>query len=124
VVLGLLDKFIAKVESQIAEIAVLMPVLKKQEGDISGFPSSEADSSWSKLKELAHSIKGASWNLSAKRSGDAARDLEDAATRKDLKTAEIAQATYTYAFAEFKACARYYIGLYAQSGDKDTHVHP
>ena len=60
-VLGLLDRFILKTEGQLEELT-----------------AAEADGDWLKARETAHSIKGAAWNLSARRLGDAARTIEDA----------------------------------------------
>ncbi len=60
-VLGLLDRFIRKAEGQLEELA-----------------AAEAAGDWKKARETAHSIKGAAWNLSARRLGDAAGTVEDA----------------------------------------------
>ena len=60
-VLDLLDRFLHKAEGQLQELA-----------------EAESAEDWQKARELAHSIKGAAWNLSARRLGNAAKAVEDA----------------------------------------------
>ncbi|NLJ47679.1 MAG: response regulator [Treponema sp.] len=60
-VLDLLNRFIRKAEVQMDELS-----------------EAEAAEDWQKAREIAHSIKGAAWNLSARRLGDAAKTVEDA----------------------------------------------
>ena len=60
-VLDLLDRFIRKAESQLQELA-----------------RAASGGDWPQAREIAHSIKGAAWNLSARRLGDAAKIVEDA----------------------------------------------
>ncbi len=60
-VLDLLVRFVRKAEAQVEEIA-----------------AAETAEDWQLVREAAHSIKGAAWNLSARGLGDAAKVLEDA----------------------------------------------
>jgi len=60
------------------------------------------------LREAAHSIKGASWSLSAKALGDAAMGIETAASVGDAAAAAALLPGLAERFAEFESRAKYY----------------
>ena len=61
------------------------------------------------FREIAHSLKGASWNLSARRLGDAALSAENAGRNGDAEAAEEALREVTRAVEEFCRAAAGYI---------------
>jgi two-component system, sensor histidine kinase and response regulator len=85
-VAGLLSRFIAKAEAQIAELAQAL-----------------ASKDATRFKEVSHSLKGAAWNLSARRLGDAALLGETAGRESDLAAAAEALAAMRAAYADFAA---------------------
>jgi CheY-like chemotaxis protein len=91
-VLSLLARFISKAEGQLAELA---QALESQ--DLQRF------------REISHSLKGASWNLSARRLGDAALAGETAGKNGDMEAAAWALGEIRSAFMEFSAAATPYL---------------
>jgi len=61
---------------------------------------------FSAFRELAHSIKGAAWNLSAQRLGDAARDAETAGKQGDDQGAVMTLTALDGAFEAFSSALR------------------
>jgi CheY-like chemotaxis protein len=61
-----------------------------------------------RFKEISHSLKGASWNLSARRLGDAALLGETAGRENDMAAAAKALNAMRIAYADFTAAARPY----------------
>jgi HPt (histidine-containing phosphotransfer) domain-containing protein len=61
-----------------------------------------------RFREVSHSLKGASWNLSARRLGDSALLGETAGREGDLKAAAEALAAIRAAYADFVAAAEPY----------------
>ncbi len=92
-VIDLLVRFSAKTRSQLADMEA----------------AAQADDAKT-LREAAHSIKGASWSLSAKALGDAAMAIEEAASTGDASTAAILLPTLAERLAQFESRARYYTG--------------
>jgi signal transduction histidine kinase/CheY-like chemotaxis protein/HPt (histidine-containing phosphotransfer) domain-containing protein len=92
-VIDLLVRFSAKTRSQLADMEA----------------AAQADDAKT-LREAAHSIKGASWSLSAKALGDAAMAIEEAASTGDASTAAVLLPTLAERFAQFESRARYYTG--------------
>jgi HPt (histidine-containing phosphotransfer) domain-containing protein len=60
-------------------------------------------SDYPRFREVAHSIKGAAWNLSARRLGDSARDAENAGRNGEAAAAQSSLAQLKTTFAEFDA---------------------
>jgi HPt (histidine-containing phosphotransfer) domain-containing protein len=87
-VASLLSRFIAKVADQLVEL-----------GDAVAAKDS------TKFREVSHSIKGASWNLSARRLGDAALVGENAGREGDLEAAAAALTAIQAAYADFVIAA-------------------
>ncbi len=87
-VAGLLGRFIAKARGQVEELAAEL-----------------AAKDLTRFRETAHSIKGAAWNLSARRLGDAALAGEKAGAAGDAEAAAAALALIRAAFEEFAAAA-------------------
>jgi len=90
-VLSLLERFIAKVEGQLEEIS-----------------EAAAAEDWQKASEVAHSIKGAAWNLAAKRLGDAAKIIEDAGKDGQGDAVQEGLPRLREAFREFTEAAKGY----------------
>ncbi len=91
-VIDLLGRFIAKTRTQLAEIEA-------------SITAQDAKS----VREAAHSIKGAAWNLSAKPLGDAAKELEAAGRDGDLEAALRLLEPLGARMAEFEAAAAPFI---------------
>jgi PAS domain S-box-containing protein len=90
-VAGLLSRFIDKAGSQMTELSEALAA---------------RDSG--RFREVSHSLKGASWNLSARRLGDSALLGETAGREGDLKAAAEALAAIRAAYADFVAAAEPY----------------
>jgi PAS domain S-box-containing protein len=90
-VAGLLTRFIAKAGTQMTELAEAL-----------------AAKDAARFREVSHSLKGASWNLSARKLGDCALAGEMAGRDGDLETAAAALVAIRAAYAEFAAAASPY----------------
>jgi signal transduction histidine kinase/DNA-binding response OmpR family regulator len=90
-VLELLGRFSARTRSQLADMDAAAVA-----GDAKT------------LREIAHSIKGAAWSLSAKSLGDAAMDIEAVASEGDARGASALLPSLLERFAEFESRAKYY----------------
>jgi len=91
-VVDLLGRFSTKTRSQIADMEAAAAA-----GDAKT------------LREVAHSIKGAAWSLSAKSLGDAAMGIESAAADGDAPAAAALLPELARSFAAFESRAKYYI---------------
>jgi len=91
-VVELLGRFSAKTRSQLADMEAA---------------ATAGDSRT--LREVAHSIKGAAWTLSAKSLGDAAMGIEASAATGDAAAAAAQLPGLASRFAEFESRAQYYI---------------
>jgi len=60
------------------------------------------------LREIAHSIKGAAWSLSAKALGDAAMEIEAVASERDARGASALLPSLLERFDEFESRAKYH----------------
>lgn len=94
-VLSLLSRFTAKLKDQLAALD-------------SALASSDAKG----IREIAHSIKGAAWNMTAKALGDAAKTLEEKGRDGDLAGAADALPALRTRAAEFDSCAQYFEDLF------------
>ena len=100
---GLLDTFLGqrdKVAGLLARFSV------KTRSQLADMDAAAASGDVKTLREIAHSIKGAAWSLSAKSLGNAAMVIETAAADGDAATAAGALPALASAFAEFEAQAR------------------
>jgi CheY-like chemotaxis protein len=88
---SLLSRFIAKAGGQMEELAAALEAKDAQ-----------------KFREVSHSLKGASWNLSAKKLGDSALAGETAGRENDMVAAEAALALMRAAYADFVEAAKPY----------------
>jgi PAS domain S-box-containing protein len=88
---SLLFRFIAKADGQMEELVVALEAKDAQ-----------------KFREVSHSLKGASWNLSAKKLGDAALAGETAGRENDMAAAAAALALIRAAYADFTEAAKPY----------------
>ena len=88
-VLSLLERFMAKAEGQLDELDQAA-----EAGD------------WGKAREVAHSIKGAAWNLTAKRLGDAAKVVEYASRDSRGDAVRAGLPVLREAFREFSEAAK------------------
>jgi PAS domain S-box-containing protein len=85
-VMSLLERFRDKARGQLVELESLLVA-----------------SDYPRFREVAHSIKGAAWNLSARRLGDSARDAENAGRNGEAAAAQSSLAQLKTTFAEFDA---------------------
>ncbi len=107
---GVLDTFLG----QGATVANLLSrFIEKAGAQMGDLAASLAAKDLQRFRETAHSIKGAAWNLSARRLGDAAMAAEKAGAAGDARAAESALGTIREAFAEFSAAA----APFARRGD-------
>jgi PAS domain S-box-containing protein len=90
-VASLLTRFIAKAGGQMDELSA---ALEAKDGQ--------------KFREVSHSLKGASWNLSARKLGDAALAGETAGRENDMGAAAAAIAVIREAYADFVEAATPY----------------
>lgn len=90
-VIELLARFSAKTRSQLADLEAAAAA-----GDAKT------------LREIAHSIKGAAWSLSARALGDVAMAIEKAAADGDAQAAAASLGELGERFAEFESIAKYY----------------
>ena len=90
-VAGLLTRFIDKAEAQLTELAEALAAKNAVQ-----------------IQEVSHSLKGASWNLSARRLGDSALLGETAGRENDMEEAAKALAAMRAAYADFAAAAAPY----------------
>jgi signal transduction histidine kinase/DNA-binding response OmpR family regulator len=97
-VAGLLVRFIDKAGVQIEELG---EALVAKDG--------------TRFREIAHSLKGASWNLSARRLGDAALIGETAGREGDMDTAAAALVAIRAAYTDFARAA----GPYAKNAQEE-----
>jgi PAS domain S-box-containing protein len=88
-VLNLLERFMAKVENQLTDLDV----------------AAKAED-WQAVREIAHSIKGAAWNLMAKRLGDAAKAIEYAGRDSQGDAVREGLPVLYAAFREFSEAAK------------------
>ncbi|HPM73213.1 MAG TPA: response regulator, partial [Spirochaetales bacterium] len=90
-VLELLARFSTKTRSQLADLEAAAAA-----GDAKT------------LREIAHSIKGAAWSLSARALGDVAMTIEKAAADGDAQAAAASLGELGERFAEFESIAKFY----------------
>ena len=91
-VVSLLGRFIEKAGAQVGELA---QALEAQD--------------MTRFREVSHSLKGASWNLSARRLGDAALSGETAGKEGDAEAAAWALGEIKASFEEFASAAAPYV---------------
>jgi PAS domain S-box-containing protein len=88
---SLLTRFIAKAAGQMEELSAALEAKDAQ-----------------KFREVSHSLKGASWNLSARKLGDSALAGETAGRENDMAAAEAALALIRAAYVDFVTAASPY----------------
>ncbi len=89
-VLSLVKRFIDKTRSQLPEL---------HNAAMSGDTKT--------MREIAHSIKGASWNMTAKQLGDMAFEIESASKQDDLEGARSLLPKLAICVSDFEQCAAY-----------------
>ncbi len=87
-------------------ISLLEPYLEQLEGQLTGLRAPGALEDMEHIRELAHSIKGSSRNLSMLELGDEAEVLEHAGRDKDRETAQAALPRVAEAFERVKKVVR------------------
>jgi two-component system sensor histidine kinase/response regulator len=102
---GVLDTFLG----QAATVSgLLVRFIGKARGQLDELERALAAKDFPLFRETAHSMKGASWNLSARRLGDAALAAENAGSAGDADAARDALELVRAAFDEFAAAAAPY----------------
>jgi len=104
---GALDTFLGQSETVKSLLKRFVEKAGRQLGDLAG---ALAAKDATRFKETSHSLKGASWNLSARRLGDAALLGETAGREGDMAAAALALEAIRAAFADFAEAAAPYFG--------------
>ncbi len=103
-----IDTFLGKKDTVIALVGKFADKARIQ---LETIETALATEKFDDVRREAHAIKGAAWNLSAIRLGNAAQDLEEAASTGDARGAGAAFDLLVGAFTEFRDCTDYYKGL-------------
>jgi CheY-like chemotaxis protein len=103
---GVLDTFLGQSETVARLIKRFVAKAEEQMGELSlALAAKDA----TRFKEISHSLKGAAWNLSARRLGDAAFAGETAGREGDMAAVARALDALRAALADFAAAAAPYI---------------
>ena len=102
---GVLDTFMGQADTVASLLTRFIDKSGRQLGELS---KALADRDATRFKEICHSIKGASWNLSAKCLGDAALAGESAGREGDFVAAARALESIRAAFSDFSRAAAPY----------------
>ncbi|HTX74437.1 MAG TPA: response regulator [Rectinemataceae bacterium] len=100
---AVLDTFLGQ---EATVLLLLGRFIEKARGQESELAQALQGRDYSRFREVAHSLKGAAWNLSARQLGDAALAAEDAGRAGDEDRAREALSRLRVAFAEFERVAR------------------
>jgi PAS domain S-box-containing protein len=103
---GVLDTFLGQKETV---LSLLGRFIAKAEGQLTGLAEALESRDLQRFREISHSLKGASWNLSARRLGDAALSGETAGRNGDAEAAAWSLGEIRSAFMEFTAAAAPYL---------------
>ncbi|MBN1520749.1 MAG: response regulator [Spirochaetales bacterium] len=106
---GLVDTFLGKRDTV---VDLLGRFTAKLQGQLLDIEAAVAASDAKTVRETAHSIKGAAWNLTAKALGDAAKTVEEAGRDSDMAAAQSSLSALKERSEEFRSCAQYYTGLF------------
>jgi PAS domain S-box-containing protein len=107
---GVLDTFLGKKETVVSLLGRFSAKAKEQVGELER--ALEAGD-FNQFREVAHSMKGASWNLSARCLGDAALAAEMAGKSQDGKAAAEAYVAVTKAVEDFLCAVAPFVGTQA-----------
>jgi PAS domain S-box-containing protein len=104
---GVLDTFLGQEETV---LRLLARFNEKAASQVIELEEAAAAKDYAKFRETAHSLKGAAWNLSARKLGDAAFAAENAGRNGDAAAAEVSKKMVAEAVAEFIKASKVYIG--------------
>ncbi len=99
---GVLDTFLGQADTVASLLTRFIDKSVKQMGELT---KALEDRDATAFKEISHSLKGASWNLSARRLGDAALAGETAGREGDMEAAARALKSIRSAFSDFARAA-------------------
>jgi CheY-like chemotaxis protein len=102
---GVLDTFLGQKDTV---AGLLTRFMDKARGQLDELAQAAAAKDATRFHEVSHSLKGASWNLSARRLGDAALLGETAGREGDMAAAAGALGAMRAAYADFAAAAAPY----------------
>jgi signal transduction histidine kinase/CheY-like chemotaxis protein/HPt (histidine-containing phosphotransfer) domain-containing protein len=97
---GVLETFLGQEETV---VSLLGRFTDKAEGQLAELEKALEAGLLESVREIAHSIKGAAWNLSAKRLGDAALVVETAGREAEAEAARTGLPAMKAAFEDFRA---------------------
>jgi PAS domain S-box-containing protein len=103
---GVLDTFLGQRDTV---VGLLGRFIDKAREQAKALGEASAAGDLGRFRDIAHSLKGASWNLSAKRLGDAALAAEDAGRAGDQAAAAAALELVRKAYAEFAAAVEVHL---------------
>ncbi len=103
---GVLDTFLGQRDTVVSLLKKFRESASRQLGELI---EAEAAKDYPRFREIAHSLKGASWNLAARKLGDAALAAENAGREADAQAAAAALRRLKPAFAAFLAATEAYI---------------
>jgi PAS domain S-box-containing protein len=104
---GVLDTFLGQRETV---VSLLGRFTEKASAQLRELEDALADGDYSRFRETAHSLKGASWNLSARGLGDAALSAETAGRDADADAAAKAVVRVSQALEMFIRASAPYVG--------------
>jgi len=81
--------------------------IDKTRGQLPELDSAAQSGDTKTMREIAHSIKGASWNMTAKQLGDMAFEIESASKQDDLEGARSLLPKLAICVRDFEQCAAY-----------------
>jgi HPt (histidine-containing phosphotransfer) domain-containing protein len=103
---GVLDTFLGQKETV---VSLLGRFTEKAVSQIEELREAKAAKDFSRFREAAHSMKGAAWNLSARRLGDAAHLAETAGRNGDAEAATTSFEAVVTALEAFRKAVQPYI---------------
>jgi PAS domain S-box-containing protein len=95
---GVLDTFLGQTETV---VSLLKRFVEKAGAQMGELEAALAAKEPTRFREVSHSLKGAAWNLSARRLGDAALAGETAGREGDMEAAALALGSIRAAYADF-----------------------
>ncbi|HOX49052.1 MAG TPA: response regulator, partial [Spirochaetales bacterium] len=102
---GVIDTFLGQKETVVNLLRKFADMASRQVEELGAALEAK---DFPRFREVAHSLKGASWNLSARALGDAALAAEDAGKRGDAEAAKAARAALGPALGAFLAAIKPY----------------
>ncbi len=101
---GLIETFLGQRETV---ISLVKRFIAKTKGQLPELNNAALNGNTKLMREIAHSIKGASWNMTAKQLGDMAFEIESASKQEDLQGARSLLPKLATCVRDFEQCSAY-----------------